>query len=104
MREGKIERKLVDYCRKKGVLCYKFSSPARAGVPDRILVFPRSGRVIFIELKATGQQPTPLQRRELNRIAAQGAYSCWADSFERCKEIVDLNLDLPPLNRFSVYI
>jgi hypothetical protein len=72
MREFKIERKLTDYCRKHKILCYKFSSPAKAGVPDRILIFP-GGRIVFMELKATGQKPTALQMREIRRIIQQGA-------------------------------
>ena len=96
MRESKIERKLVDYCRKKGVLCYKFSSPARAGVPDRIMVFPE-GRVVFLELKATGSKPTPLQLRELKRLSDQGAAAFWEDSFEECKFVVDAYLS--PTNK-----
>jgi hypothetical protein len=87
MRESKIERKLVDYCRKKKVLCYKFSSPARVGVPDRILVFP-GGRAMFLELKATGQRPTLLQFRELVKLEKQGAIARWADSFEMCQRLL----------------
>lgn len=88
MLERKIEERLVRYCKKKGVLCYKFNSPSRAGVPDRILIFP-GGKVIFLELKATGAKPTPLQSRELKVIAHQGADAYWADSVEKWKAIVD---------------
>ena len=105
MREGKIEAKLVRYCRKVGVLCYKFSSPSRAGVPDRILVFPDS-TVVFLELKATGQKPTPLQKRELDLLTKHKARALWFDNFEDCKALVDLYLRNPlhTIQDFSKYI
>jgi hypothetical protein len=94
MNESKIERKLTDYCRKKKILCYKFSSPAKAGVPDRILIFPK-GLVIFVELKATGAKPTALQDRELTRIKKQGAHAVWFDDWEKIRIWVDTVMDLP---------
>ena len=101
MKEGKIEAKLVRYCRKKGVLCYKFNSPSRAGVPDRILVFKPTGKVIFLELKATGAKPTPLQVRELKLLADHGADAYCLDTFEACASIVD-NLIRDPHYRTAV--
>ena len=60
MREKQIEQKLVQEARKCGGLCPKFTSPGFAGMPDRLLLLPH-GRIAFVELKAPGQKPRPLQ-------------------------------------------
>ena len=38
MLEKQIERKVCDYAKNKGLLAYKFTSPARAAVPDRLFI------------------------------------------------------------------
>lgn len=80
VRESDLERYLVRQVRARLGLCYKWSSPGRAGVPDRIIVL--HGIIGFIELKAPGKKPTALQARELARLIARGAYATWADSRE----------------------
>lgn len=68
MLEKEIEKEVCDYARKKyGAMAYKFTSPARRNVPDRIIIFP-SGRIIFIEFKATGKKTTSGQNREIARL------------------------------------
>ena len=47
--EKDIEAKVCLYARDKGMLTYKFTSPARAAVPDRMFIY--KGRVFFIEFK-----------------------------------------------------
>jgi hypothetical protein len=65
--ERRLEARLVALCKQHDLLCYKFVSPNRRGVPDRILI-SRFGLVCFLELKAPGKKADPLQQRELNRI------------------------------------
>lgn len=60
MLESKIEKKLVSLVRKSGGECIKFVSPGNAGVPDRIVMMPH-GKIHFVELKAPGEKPRPLQ-------------------------------------------
>ena len=67
MLEKQIESKVCDYAKSRGLLVYKFTSPARAAVPDRLFILP-SGRVFFCEFKREGQKPTPAQEREHNRL------------------------------------
>ena len=71
MLEKHIEAKVCDYAKQRGLLVYKFTSPARAAVPDRLFVLP-GGRVFFIEFKREGQKPTPPQTREHARLWAHG--------------------------------
>jgi hypothetical protein len=78
--EKKIEQKGSEYARKKGVLHLKFTSPARAAVPDRLLLAPVpeflrplvAQYVRFVEYKRTGQTPTPAQTREHLRLRGLG--------------------------------
>ena len=60
MREKSIEEKLVAAVKVQGGVCWKFTSPGTAGVPDRIVLMP-GGRIAFVEVKAPGEKPRPLQ-------------------------------------------
>ena len=71
MRESAIEKILCARVKSLGGLCEKFASPGRRNVPDRILSFP-NGKVVFVELKATGEVPTPAQLRDHARRRAMG--------------------------------
>ena len=43
-----------------GGVALKFTSPGFDGMPDRLLLFP-GGRMAFVEVKAPGEKPRPLQ-------------------------------------------
>lgn len=60
MREKVIEQKLTKAVRQNGGVCWKFTSPSIAGVPDRIILMPK-GQIAFVEVKAPGEKPRPLQ-------------------------------------------
>ena len=60
MLERFIEQKLVARVKREGGLCPKFVSPGSDGWPDRIVLMP-GGKIAFVELKAPGQKPRPLQ-------------------------------------------
>ena len=60
MREKAIEQKLTLMVKKRGGICPKFVSPSFAGMPDRIALLP-DGRIGFVEVKAPGEKPRPLQ-------------------------------------------
>lgn len=80
MLEKEIEKKGGEYAAKKGVMHLKFTSPARASVPDRLLLakmpefmIPVIARYIrFVEYKREGCKPTPAQEREHARLRALG--------------------------------
>ena len=58
--ERQIEQRLVTETRKRGGMALKFVSPSFAGMPDRLILLP-DGKMAFVEVKATGQKPRPLQ-------------------------------------------
>ena len=62
MMERAIEQHFVAETKKRGGLALKFVSPGMDGVPDRIVLMP-GGKMAFVELKAPGKAPRPLQQR-----------------------------------------
>lgn len=69
----KSEKQIESYLKKKvieaGGLCYKWTSPGTAGVPDRIIIMPK-GKIYFAELKAEGKRNnlSTLQRAFLAKL------------------------------------
>ena len=59
--ERDIERHLVRRVAERGGVAYKWVSPGRVGVADRIVMLP-GGRVWFIELKTVKGRLSPLQK------------------------------------------
>lgn len=66
MREKAIEQQLAREVKKAGGIAVKFVSPSFAGMPDRLVLLP-GGHMGFVEVKAPGRKPRPLQvaRHEL---------------------------------------
>ena len=60
MREKQIEQKLVRAVKNIGGIAPKFVSPGFDGMPDRIVLLP-GGHIGFVEVKAPGEKPRPLQ-------------------------------------------
>ena len=60
MREKIIEEKFTKAVKQKGGVCWKFTSPGTAGVPDRIVLMPK-GHIAFVAVTAPNQTPRPLQ-------------------------------------------
>jgi hypothetical protein len=91
MLEKVIERRVCEYARELGVLAYKFTSPNRAAVPDRMFIF--KGRVWFIEFKRFGQKATPQQIREHERLQAAGMDVFVIADVEVGKAIIDFEME-----------
>lgn len=70
-RESVIEDYLLAQCRAHGFLCLKFVSPARGGVPDRIVV--ALGRIVFVEVKRPGGRLRKLQQLMHAKLRCHGA-------------------------------
>ncbi len=88
MRESAIERRLVTEAIKRGGFAPKFVSPGLDGVPDRLLLLP-GGKLAFVEVKAPGKKPRPLQRRRIEQLTALGFRVFVLDSKEQIGEILD---------------
>lgn len=59
-REKQVEQTLVKAARQRGGIALKFVSPAFDGMPDRLVLMP-GGHIGFVEVKAPGKKPRPLQ-------------------------------------------
>ena len=91
MRESAIEKAICRYAKSVGILQFKFTSPNRAGVPDRIFLFP-DRKVIFMEMKTPKGRLSRLQENEIRIIHKYGHCVYVVDSVEQGKEILDSHL------------
>ena len=73
MREKVVEQKLVQAVKKVGGLAIKFTSPGLDGMPDRLVILPES-HIAFVEVKAPGLKPRPLQVKRHELLRRLG---CW---------------------------
>ena len=90
--EKDIEKRVCKYAESKGLLQYKFTSPNRSSVPDR-LFFTKKGTAFLIEFKRQGQVPTAAQAREIQRLIDQGVSVFVMDDIETGKLLIDLMED-----------
>ena len=88
MKESSIEKRLKKEIELIGGKALKFVSPGVSGVPDRIVLLPH-GRIIFIELKAPGEELRPLQEFRAKELRALGFEAKCIDSIEGVIEFVN---------------
>ena len=88
MREKEIEQSLRKAVLKRGGLCLKFISPGWSGAPDRLVLLP-GGRMGFVELKAPGKRPRPLQTARMSILRRLGFYAEALDDMNRIEEILN---------------
>lgn len=88
MREKMIEQKLVTAVKKHGGICPKFVSPGFDGMPDRLLLLPH-GKFAFVEVKAQGEKPRPLQLARHRLLRRLGFKVYVLDSEEQIGGIID---------------
>lgn len=88
MREKMIERKFVSEVKKAGGICPKWVAPGFDGVPDRIVMFP-GGRIAFVEVKAPGEKPRPLQVARHKLLRRMGFKVYVLDEIEKIGGMID---------------
>ena len=93
MLEKQIEAAVCDYAKAKGLLAYKFTSPARMAVPDRLFILP-NGRMFFCEFKRGGAKPTESQAREHIKLRQHNVNVFVVDNVLSGKEMIELMLEL----------
>ena len=87
MREKEIEQSLRRAVLKRGGLCLKFISPGWSGAPDRLVLLPE-GRLGFVEVKAPGEKPRPLQAARMRILRGLGFYAAALDDMNRIEEML----------------
>lgn len=85
--EKHIENRLCREVKKLNGIPYKFSSPQRRSVPDRLCVFGY-GIIWFIECKRPGETPTKAQYKEMNRLIELGHKVTWVNTYKKINFII----------------
>lgn len=90
MTESQIERAACTYAKSLGMLPYKFTSPGRAGVPDRVFLCPDKS-VFFIEFKCATGRLSALQSNEHRIIRKHGheVHVVW--DINQAKQVINEN-------------
>ncbi len=88
MREKIIEQQLVKAVKARGGVCPKFTSPGMDGMPDRLVLLPQ-GCIGFVEVKALGEKPRPLQIHRYEQLRRLGFRVFILDHPEQIGGILD---------------
>ncbi|SHI90747.1 VRR-NUC domain-containing protein [Clostridium amylolyticum] len=88
LQESTIEKRLKKEIELIGGKALKFVSPGMSGVPDRIVLLPH-GKLIFVELKAPGEKPRPIQNKRIKELRALGFRVEIIDSIEKVLEFME---------------
>lgn len=87
MRESAIEKHLRLSIENAGGACWKFTSPGRIGVPDRVVMLP-GGRIWWVELKMPENKPNSPQARRHKELWHLGQKVLVLDSIEAVDQFV----------------
>ncbi|MDE5877548.1 MAG: hypothetical protein K2H47_08675 [Muribaculaceae bacterium] len=104
-RERTIESYLVRKVEQAGGLCLKYYNPGQRGYPDRICMMrDRQGAAlsVWVEVKAPGRRPTPLQICRLAELRAQGQAACWISDESEVDELLGVFRSYPATELPSV--
>ena len=88
MREKTIEQQLVIAAKAIGGIAPKLVSPGFDGMPDRMVLLP-GGRIGFVEVKAPGKVPRPLQVARHRLLSQLGFKVFTLDTPEQIGGILD---------------
>ncbi|MDE1654362.1 VRR-NUC domain-containing protein [Actinotignum schaalii] len=87
MREHHIEQALKQAIQGHGGLCWKLTCPGTTGVPDRLCL--KNGRAVFVEVKAPGKQPRPIQARRISQLRDHGFTVLVIDQVDQIEGVLD---------------
>lgn len=88
MREKIVEQHLVKAVKSSGGIAPKLVSPGFDGIPDRLVLLP-GGKVGFVEVKAPGKEPRPLQVARHGLLRRLGFKVYILDDLEQIGGILD---------------
>ena len=86
--EKAIEKYLVEQVKALKGTAYKFTSPNRRGVPDRLCLFPY-GLSVFVECKRPGGVLTALQDTEIKKLNSMGHRAVCVSTKEEIDDLLD---------------
>lgn len=86
--EKQIEQALVKAVKNMGGIAPKFVSPGFDGMPDRIVLM-LDGHIGFVEVKAPGKKPRPLQQARHEMLRSLGFKVYVIDSIDQIGGLLD---------------
>lgn len=86
--EKVVERKLVELVKINGGMCIKLLCDQLIGLPDRMCLFP-GHKIVFVELKTTGQKPKRTQTYMHNKLRTLGFRVEVIDTVESVVNFID---------------
>jgi hypothetical protein len=90
MLEEVVESKSVEFARRLGWKCYKWTSPGNRGLHDHL--FFKNGVAFSIEFKAPGKKASALQRKVAEELVESGIPTRCIDHIYKAKEfIIEMN-------------
>ncbi|ETJ97757.1 VRR-NUC domain-containing protein [Propionimicrobium sp. BV2F7] len=88
MKEKQIEQALKQAVEVRGGICWKLISPGTVGVPDRMILMP-AGRIGFVEVKAPGGKPRPIQKYRMRQLRHLGFTALVLDDLDDIEAVCD---------------
>lgn len=83
--EKSIEREGMDYAVTRGWFECKFTAPGLKGMPDRFMA--RAGRIMLVEWKKDGEEPTKQQYERHAILRGHGVEVHWLDNLEAARTL-----------------
>lgn len=84
--ESSVEGDACDYAKTRGWMVFKFVSPGRKGVPDRLFI--RDGRHLFIEFKRLNNEARRQQEKRHREMREHGAEVYVVDNLKDAYELL----------------
>lgn len=88
MLEKEVEKALVKKVKALNGMCIKLTSPSMDGLPDR-MIFLYDGKFAFVELKAKGKKPRPLQLKRMSDFRKLGFRAYVIDDKKQIGGVID---------------
>lgn len=86
--EKLVERKLVELVKINNGMCIKLLCDQLTGLPDRMCLFPNH-KIVFVELKTTGQKPKRIQLFIHDKLRALGFRVEVIDSIKGVEQFIN---------------
>lgn len=87
MLERTVEKTLKQATERHGGICLKIDATHMTGIPDRLVLLP-NGKHAFVETKAPGQKPRPIQLRRHDQLRAIGHRVYTLDNTQEIERLI----------------
>lgn len=85
--EKEIEKKVCDFAKSLGFLCYKLKSDSQTGLPDRIFIY--HGTSAFVEFKRKGGKLRKMQEHVFSQLRQHNIAAFVIDNIDDGKDLIN---------------